>query len=141
AAPHRTDGVNHVARAQAEAGRHLGVAGLAAAERAARLEQFAPGRAMDRAVHAAAAEQRRVGGVDDGVDVQRRQVALPDLDALHRCVHSTPNESGAVWLDRRRGPGDRLAARAAAAAPLRARRAFAALCDRFSVRDALLAAV
>ena len=60
------------------AARHLGVAGLAAAEEAALVDQLRAGRAMDGAVDAAAAEQRRVGRVDDGVDLERRDVALPD---------------------------------------------------------------
>ena len=40
---------------------------VAAAERAALLEQRRPGGAVDRAVDPAAAEQARVGGVDDRV--------------------------------------------------------------------------
>jgi hypothetical protein len=35
---------------------------------------------MDRAIHAAASEQRLVGGVDDRVDVERGDVAFDDLD-------------------------------------------------------------
>ena len=40
---------------------------------------------MDGAVDAAAAQQAFVGGVDDRVDVEPRDVALDDLDARHRC--------------------------------------------------------
>ena len=57
-------------RRQPIAARDLGRAGLAAAEGAAFGEQFRPGRAMDRAVDAAAAEQAAVGGIDDGVDAR-----------------------------------------------------------------------
>src|SRR5437016_2992776 len=54
-------------------------AGLAAAERAALLEQVRPCGAMDRAVNAAAAEQRRIRGVHDGVEGKRRDVRDDDL--------------------------------------------------------------
>ena len=37
---------------------------------------------MDRAVDAAAAEQRAVGGIDDGVDIEPGDVADDDLDAI-----------------------------------------------------------
>jgi hypothetical protein len=57
AVPHRADRVDHVAGRQAEAGRDPGVAGRAAAERTAGREQLGAGRAVDRAVDAAAAEQ------------------------------------------------------------------------------------
>jgi hypothetical protein len=46
----------------------LGVAGLAATKGAAFGEQLRPGRAMDRAIDAASAEQRGIRGVDDGVN-------------------------------------------------------------------------
>ena len=57
AAPHRTDGVDHPARRQGEAGRRLGVAGGAAAELAAGVEQLRAGGTVDRPVDSAAAEQ------------------------------------------------------------------------------------
>jgi hypothetical protein len=34
---------------------------------------------MDRAVHAATAEQRSIGGVDDGVNAQARDVSDDDF--------------------------------------------------------------
>jgi hypothetical protein len=46
----------------------FGIPGLAATKRAAFGEQPRSGRAMDRAIDPAAAEQRRVRGVDDGVN-------------------------------------------------------------------------
>ena len=46
----------------------FGVAGLAAMERAAFGQQFGAGRAMNRAIDAAATEQGRIRGVDDGVN-------------------------------------------------------------------------
>jgi hypothetical protein len=33
-------------------------------------------------IHAAAAEQRRVGGIDDGIDIQRGDVGLDDGDGI-----------------------------------------------------------
>ena len=70
AVPDRSDGMNHMPCRQPIAAGDLGVAGLAAMKRAAFGEQLRPGGAMDRAIDAAAAEQRRVGGVDDGVNAQ-----------------------------------------------------------------------
>jgi hypothetical protein len=52
----------------------FGIAGRAAVERAAFGQQFGPGRAVDRAIDAAATEQGRIGGVDDGVNAQARDI-------------------------------------------------------------------
>ena len=68
ASPDRADGVDDMARLEAVAARDLGLARVAAAERAALREQLGARGAMDGAIHAAPAEQRGVGGVDDGVD-------------------------------------------------------------------------
>ncbi len=57
----------------------LGVTGLAAMERAAFGQELRPGPAMDRAIDAAAAEQRRVRGVDDGVNAQAGDVGNNDF--------------------------------------------------------------
>jgi hypothetical protein len=73
--------VDDVGRGQAVAERQLGLARLAAAERAAFGEQFGPGGAMDRAVDPAAAEQRGVRGVDDRVDCETRDVAALEANA------------------------------------------------------------
>jgi hypothetical protein len=48
-------------------------------ERAALGKQFRPGRAMDRTIDAAAAEQRGVGGVDDGVNAKRCDIGDGDF--------------------------------------------------------------
>ena len=71
AAPDRTDRMNDVPGLEAIAAGDLGGTGVAAAQRLALGQQLGSGGAMDRAVDAAAAEQRRVRGVDDGVDVER----------------------------------------------------------------------
>jgi hypothetical protein len=68
AVPHRPDGMNHVPRRQAVPSGDFGVTGRTALQGAAFGEKLRPGRAMDGAIDATAAEQRRVGGVDDGVD-------------------------------------------------------------------------
>src|SRR5262245_14843671 len=80
AAPHRADRVDDVLGFEAIAARDLGGAGIAAAERAAFGEQVRPGGAMDGAVDAAAAEQRPVGGVDDGPHIERGDVRNADLE-------------------------------------------------------------
>ena len=49
-------------------------------ERPALVEQLGPGGPVDGSVDPAAAEQRRVGGVDDGVDGERRDVGPHRLD-------------------------------------------------------------
>ena len=79
AMPDRADGMNHMPRRQTIASGDFGVAGLAAVERAAFGKKLRPGGAMDRAVDAAAAEQRRIGGVDDGVNAQGRDVGDDDF--------------------------------------------------------------
>ena len=80
AAPHRPHGVDHIAGRQIEAGRDLGLAGGAAAERGTRVGQFGPGGAMDGAADPAARRQRLVGGVDDGVDIERGDIAFDGVD-------------------------------------------------------------
>ena len=58
----------------------LGFAGLAAMQRAAFGQQFGPCGAMDRAVDAAAAEQAFIRGIDDGVGIERGDVADEDIE-------------------------------------------------------------
>ena len=97
------------------AARDLGAAGLAAAERFAFLEQLGPGRAMDRAIDAAAAKQRAVRRVDDGVDRKRRDVGDDDVEARgadfggeegrgHAPIYPPPQRGGGPRL--RGGWGD-----------------------------------
>ena len=80
AVPDRPDGMDHMPRRQPITPGDLGVTGGAAMERAALGQQFGPGRAMDRAIDAATAEQRAIRRVDDGVNAQRRDVGNEDLE-------------------------------------------------------------
>ena len=80
AVPHRPDRVDDVFRRQVVAARDLRRAGGAAAERSAFRQQLPSGGAVDRAIDPAAAEQRGVGGVDDGVDRERGDVGDHDFE-------------------------------------------------------------
>jgi len=77
--PDWPDGMNDMPRGQAVASGDFGTAGLATAEHAAFGKEFGTGRAMDRAVDAASAEQRTIRGVDDGVNAQSRDVGDDDF--------------------------------------------------------------
>ncbi len=61
----------------------LGVPDGASLEASTRLGQLRAGRAMDRAANAAARRQGRVGGVDDRINFQRRDVGRDDLQLGH----------------------------------------------------------
>ena len=72
-------------RSGEEAGCDLGVAHVAPAEPPAVLGQLGSSGAVDGAIHAPATEQRRVGGVDDRIDVLQRDVAADQFhnDSVH----------------------------------------------------------
>ena len=74
AAPDRPDRMNDVPGLEAIAAGDLGGTGVATAQRLALGQQLRSGGAMDGAVDAAAAEQRPVRCIHDGVDVERRDV-------------------------------------------------------------------
>jgi len=76
AAPDWTDGVDDDFGGQAKGGRNFGGAGLASAEIATRLYHFRTRRAQYRARHAARSDERRVGGVDDRVNIEAGDVRL-----------------------------------------------------------------
>jgi len=80
ALPDRADRVDHVPGRQPVAGGRLRLARTAAAEPTALLEQLGTGGAVNRAVDAAAAEQRAVGSVDDRVDILLCDVSERRLD-------------------------------------------------------------
>ena len=71
AAPDLTDRMDYVPGLEAIAAGDFGETGVAAAQGLALGQQLGAGGTMDGAVDAAAAEQRGVGSVDDGVDVER----------------------------------------------------------------------
>jgi hypothetical protein len=79
---HRADRVDDVAGGQAVAPGQARLAGRAAAEGAALGQQLGAGRAVDGPVHTAAAEEAVIGGVDDGVNGELRDVGLDSLE-LH----------------------------------------------------------
>jgi hypothetical protein len=79
AMPNRSDGVDDVPGGKPVTLSDLGVAGGAAAEAAAFGQQLRPGGAMDCAIDAAAPEQRFIGGVDNGVNVQGGDVGDDDF--------------------------------------------------------------
>ena len=124
-APHGPDGVHDVPRGQLPGRRRLGVAGLAAAEQPALREDRRAAGPVDRTVHPAAAEQRRVRRVDDHVDRLFGDVAADGFDPSHdgetlpirRCGCSA---EGTVW---RYGPARRSARSAERRAGARLRRA------------------
>ena len=68
AAPDRPNRMNDVLGRQPVALRQLRVARIALAEKSAFVQQLGSGGAMDRSVDPASAEERRVRGIDDGVD-------------------------------------------------------------------------
>jgi len=74
AAPDWTDGVDDDFGGQAKGGRNFGVAGLAPAELATRRHHFRTRRPQYRARHAARADERWVGGVDDRVNIKAGDV-------------------------------------------------------------------
>jgi DNA polymerase IV len=92
AVPDGTDRMDHIPGGELSRSRRLRIARLAAAQLTALGQDRRPACAMDGSVHAAAAEQRRVRGVHDRVDLLRRDVALNELDPAHRervvCEHT-----------------------------------------------------
>jgi len=77
--PDRPDGMDHMPRRKEKSFGDLGIAGLAAAQLAAFGQQLGPGCIMDRAIDAAPAKERRIRGVDDGVNAQRGDVGNNDF--------------------------------------------------------------
>src|SRR5437764_2971012 len=78
--PDRADRVDHPACGKLAAARCLRVAGLAATEAAALLQDRRPTRTVDRAVDATAAEEAGVRRVDDRVDLLRGEIPAAELD-------------------------------------------------------------
>ena len=79
AMPNRTDGMDHMPRREQVTFGDLGVAGLAAVQCLAFGEQSGSSSVMDRSIDAASPEQRRVRGVDDGVNAERGDIGNDDF--------------------------------------------------------------
>ena len=80
AMPDRSDSMNDMPRREPVTLRYFGLAGGAAAEAAAFGQKLRAGGTMDGAVDAPAAEQRCIGGVDDGVNAQGGDIGGDDLE-------------------------------------------------------------
>ena len=76
ALPDRPNRMDDVFRRQFEAGRYFRLSGGTAVESSAGVEQCGSGCAMNGAIDAAAAKQRLIGGVDDGIDIERRYIGF-----------------------------------------------------------------
>ena len=75
AVPDGAHGVNDVTRREAIRPGQLGLPGSAAPEQHAFAQQLGTRSAVNRSVYSSTAEQRRIGGVDDRIDRERRNVA------------------------------------------------------------------
>ena len=78
--PHRANGVNDPACRQTEAGGDARLTARATAETTAVLLQPRTGSAMNCAIDATPAQQRRVGGVHNGVHMEQGNVLLNHLE-------------------------------------------------------------
>ena len=83
AVPNRAHGVDDVAARQAVRAGDLGLAGPAAAQSPALLEQLRPRRTVDAAIHAATAQKRFICRIDDSVNLHFRNV-VANNDKGHR---------------------------------------------------------
>jgi hypothetical protein len=77
--PHRPNRVDHMTGLEPITLGDLGITGGATLQRTAFGQQFRPRGPMDRAIDPAAAEQRRIGGVDDGVNAKRCNIGDDDF--------------------------------------------------------------
>jgi hypothetical protein len=79
---HRADSVNHVACRETIATRNPCFASRATTERATFSKKLRPCGAMNRTVHTASAEQRRVSGIYDRIDIECDDVRLQRLQLV-----------------------------------------------------------
>ena len=79
AIPHRTNRMDHVPGLETIPFGDLGIAGRATMQRTAFGQQLRPRGPMNRAIDPTAAEQRRFGGVDDGVNAKRCNISDDDF--------------------------------------------------------------
>jgi hypothetical protein len=95
AAPDRPDRVNDEPGRQTISASNFRLPGLTTAQRSTFGEQFRSGSAMNRAVHSAPAEKRRVCCVHNGIDFESRNVAAEDVDLSRRAQNSATEVQGA----------------------------------------------
>jgi hypothetical protein len=89
--------MNDPRRRQIETEGEARLAGRAAADLAGRFEEARSSGAMDGAVYPAPAEERGVGGIDDGVDREGGDIRLDDLDPVgHRHFSVSIMSSGKI---------------------------------------------
>ena len=90
AVPHGTDGVDHIFAGQTIRPRDFGVAGLAAAQRPALVQQLRPRRSVNAAVHAAPAQKGFICRVDNGVHAHLCNIIANDFQRhfYHQPVNS-----------------------------------------------------
>ena len=98
AVPHRPNRVDHMPGLEPIALGDLGVTGLAAVEHPAFGHQLGPRSTMDRAIDAAPAKQRRIRGVDDGVNAQRGDVGNNDFQPRLADLAREPAQAEAAAL-------------------------------------------
>jgi hypothetical protein len=79
--------VNDIFRGKTIAFCEFRPAGGATAEQAALLEKFRAGGAMDCPVNASASKQRVIGGVDDSIHGQGRNVGFKNRDSFRHSFH------------------------------------------------------
>src|SRR4051812_28183612 len=80
--PDRTDRMDDPLRGQVKSRREPSLAGRATADLAGGFQEAGPGGAVDRAIDPAATEERAIRRVDDGIDRQRGDIGLDDVDAI-----------------------------------------------------------
>ena len=83
APPDGTDGMDDEPAGKAVAPGHFGLPGPAAVQGAAFRQQLRSGGSVDRAVHSPAAQQGRIGGIDDGIHLHPGDI-IADNFKRHR---------------------------------------------------------
>ena len=93
--PDRADRVDHVTAREAVSEGEFGVAGRTAAQGAAFGQKLRAGGPVDRAVHAATAQKRLIGGVDNGIQAERGDVG--DDDVQRRRTDLSLEDQADAW--------------------------------------------
>jgi len=96
--PDGSDGMDHMPRRQTIGLGDLGVTGFATIQHAAFDGELRPGRAMNRAVDAAATQQRRIRCVDDDINAQCRNVGDDDVEPRRADLKGSKAQAEAAVL-------------------------------------------